>query len=477
MYNPSTGCTGTNCVTFPGSGASTLVSQLMLSFATNLNCGGCVNISQFNGVDFAPAATGYYGLSNVGTTSSYSGPYFLSAGTACAASTPPSPAPTSMASPPPSSFTAYQVVFSHNCTYHGLWEITSSSQCSAAAAALPQIVDTSPFTPPGGCHTGGTGWDRPLNCVASGWFAPSTQAGYLGYNTCPYSPAPCGALYGLNSNGVPGYWGCLCGALDWAPPPSPSASPPPPPAPPLYADNFVPYVGYTGPLTQVSGMVGPIVTSLSAETQLISTQDASYQLSFVDPQCSGGAGPAPNSCGVHIHTGTSCTAGAGGHYFANPPVTTDPWVSISYTSRMEMVPVGGAESYAYGEPTMAVASVADGVFTVATGGPASDVLGRTVIVHDFGGARIACAVIAEGDPFAYPPFPPMDAGLALGTGTMAAISLAAIFAFVVLGTLVSKVCVASSQDPLLAWQGAAPPPSVEITPPAPDRASLRSAGV
>ena len=47
------------------------------------------------------------------------------------------------------------------------------------------------------------------------------------------------------------------------------------------------------------------------------TQSFYYSLTGVDPACSSGAGTAGNSCGIHIHSGTSCTSDAGGHLY-NP---------------------------------------------------------------------------------------------------------------------------------------------------------------
>ena len=46
---------------------------------------------------------------------------------------------------------------------------------------------------------------------------------------------------------------------------------------------------------------------------------------------SSGAGSAANSCGIHIHSGMTCTGNALGHYYTGS-VTTDPWTTIAYTS-------------------------------------------------------------------------------------------------------------------------------------------------
>ena len=143
-------------------------------------------------------------------------------------------------------------------------------------------------------------------------------------------------------------------------------------APSSTANGFVPYYNYVGALA-VSGSVGPVTTSGT-------TQSFWYSLSGVDPACSGGGGTAPNSCGIHIHSGTSCSADAGAHYYVNPPITSDPWTSIGYTS------VGG---------------MASGMASVNTGGGAADIVGRAVVIHDLGGARVACALLAEQGAAAY----------------------------------------------------------------------------
>lgn len=125
----------------------------------------------------------------------------------------------------------------------------------------------------------------------------------------------------------------------------------------------------------VAGTAGPINTDGT-------TQTFAYSLTGIDPLCSAGAGTAANSCGIHFHSGRSCTADAGGHYFTGS-VTTDPWTSISYTAE-----AGGSAS---------------STVVVDTGATASDILGRVVIIHAFSGSRIACAVIEGVSP---PPMPP-----------------------------------------------------------------------
>ena len=135
----------------------------------------------------------------------------------------------------------------------------------------------------------------------------------------------------------------------------------------LTAAGFVPYIGYTGTLA-VAGTIGPMTTGGTIQT-------FEYILTGVDSACFGGANlSAANSCGIHIHVGTSCSSNAGMHYFTGA-VTTDPWTAIAYTS------TGGTTQ---------------GTYPVNTGGTSSDVQGRTVIIHNYVGGRIACAVLSNG---------------------------------------------------------------------------------
>ena len=77
---------------------------------------------------------------------------------------------------------------------------------------------------------------------------------------------------------------------------------------------------------------------------------------------------------VHIHAGTTCTESALGHYYTGT-VTSDPWTTVSYT--------------ALADGTAARAQK----YTVTTGATSSEVMGRAFIVHDYKGARIACAIL------------------------------------------------------------------------------------
>ena len=105
------------------------------------------------------------------------------------------------------------------------------------------------------------------------------------------------------------------------------------------------------------------------------TQTFYYSLEGADPACASGAGSAGNSCGIHIHSGTSCTEDALGHYYTGA-VTSDPWTSIAYTSD-----TSGATS---------------GSVVVDTGGTYSEVIGRALIIHAYDGSRIGCALLSDG---------------------------------------------------------------------------------
>ena len=135
----------------------------------------------------------------------------------------------------------------------------------------------------------------------------------------------------------------------------------------LTASGFVPY--YTSSANfATAGTVGPMTT-------VGTTQTFEFSLSGVDPVCASGPGGNPNSCGIHIHAGTSCVANALGHYYTGA-VTNDPWTNVVYTSD-----ANGKTS---------------GTLSVNTGALSSEVNGRTMIIHDAEGARIACAILSDG---------------------------------------------------------------------------------
>lgn len=126
------------------------------------------------------------------------------------------------------------------------------------------------------------------------------------------------------------------------------------------------YPGYTGDI--VLG-TGNFVTLGFVEDSVA----IAYSLEDGDAACTQ-AGSEPNSCGIHIHSGTSCVDASlvGGHYYNSDILTTDPWSDIVYTPD---------ESGGY------VAS------RVTTGYTYADSEGRAFVVHGLDGGRVACALI------------------------------------------------------------------------------------
>lgn len=126
------------------------------------------------------------------------------------------------------------------------------------------------------------------------------------------------------------------------------------PLPPLSA-----YPGYNGSLN-ITGSVRVDFRGNGAKI--------SFDLNGTDAGC---PGTAPNSCGIHIHSGFSC-ADAQGHYFDVTKFPTDPWARAVYFSNSSMSQGAVVVSYGYG-------------FVESSG--------RVVVLHGFDGSRVACAVI------------------------------------------------------------------------------------
>ena len=140
----------------------------------------------------------------------------------------------------------------------------------------------------------------------------------------------------------------------------------------LTATNFVKYFDYDG-MWAVAGTVTVTTTG--------TTQTLDMTLSGVDNYCSVyHAGSDPLTCGIHVHSGTTCAGDAGGHYYDEGTFTDDPWVGIRY---------GGWGS---------TSGSHSGTTSVDTGLISSDLEGRALIVHDYDGKRIACALLAAPTP-------------------------------------------------------------------------------
>jgi hypothetical protein len=138
----------------------------------------------------------------------------------------------------------------------------------------------------------------------------------------------------------------------------------------LSAVMFYQYPNFNLTNFSVEGSVGPITSELTKQT-------FSYSLTGLDTQCSSGPGTIANSCGIHFHEGSTCTDPAmppGGHMYN---MTSDPWLNVAYTSD--------------------AAGEAEGEVSVETGYFFEGVEGKTVVVHDYDGTRIACAVIGRGE--------------------------------------------------------------------------------
>ncbi|CAE7794284.1 unnamed protein product, partial [Symbiodinium microadriaticum] len=132
---------------------------------------------------------------------------------------------------------------------------------------------------------------------------------------------------------------------------------------------FEKYPKYGGDLPLTSG--GVQVES-DDETQTLSwlfTQG-------LDPRCDKTTCTAANCCGVHIHEGTTCSnaASVGGHYWNKDLYPEDPWMDVRYVIEGSMP-----------------SAVND--LSVTTGYNADDIDGRAVVVHDYDGVRIGCAII------------------------------------------------------------------------------------
>lgn len=82
---------------------------------------------------------------------------------------------------------------------------------------------------------------------------------------------------------------------------------------------------------------------------------------------------AANCCGVHFHSGGSCeNAGdVGGHYW-NEDQMSDPWGPVRYYSNED--------------------GYSNGQYAINFGFHLTSARGRTFVIHDFTGARIACGI-------------------------------------------------------------------------------------
>ena len=147
----------------------------------------------------------------------------------------------------------------------------------------------------------------------------------------------------------------------------------------LTATDFVPYYNYNGGLA----VAGTVTVTTDGTSQTLD-----YSLSNVDPLCGAGAdSDTANSCGVHVHQGTTCTDDAGSHWYDDESISEDPWASVSY---------------------IGVTSASDTTDPVDTGETAAELVGRALIIHGYDGGRIACALLTFEVDWKIPMSPQMD---------------------------------------------------------------------
>jgi len=96
-----------------------------------------------------------------------------------------------------------------------------------------------------------------------------------------------------------------------------------------------------------------------------------YELSTFDSECINGAKDTPNSCGIHIHSGTSCddASKVGGHFWKGDEIE-DPWMSAIYSGSIGRIAVEFGHDISASE-------------------------GRAFVVHDSNGNRITCDIIGR----------------------------------------------------------------------------------
>ena len=111
--------------------------------------------------------------------------------------------------------------------------------------------------------------------------------------------------------------------------------------------------------------------------------------------------PQAGQCGVHIHTGTSCSDAStvGGHFYAT---ATDPWSAVTpYTS---------------GTPS---------TITVDANLTINQVVGRAIVAHGASGTRLACGLIVSSP--SPPANPPSTSGTAATSLSASLFMLLAIY--------------------------------------------------
>lgn len=137
------------------------------------------------------------------------------------------------------------------------------------------------------------------------------------------------------------------------------------------AANFSVYPGYSGSVRISSN--SSVMTASQAVSGSIDAVKLTWQGLQGDPECNGERNGVSNSCGLHIHFGTSCEAGAvQGHMFKTGFLGPDPWTNVTY--------VHGQNGHAL----------------VATGFSVQKMAEEGVLVaHDKLGQRVACSKLSR----------------------------------------------------------------------------------
>jgi hypothetical protein len=137
------------------------------------------------------------------------------------------------------------------------------------------------------------------------------------------------------------------------------------------------------PMKKYPAYAGVYTPNLEAHMKYTSQAvTITYNITGVPCECSQ-IGTAPNSCGLHIHEGTSCSTNSlvEGHWFNNHTVMSDPWAYAPYTTRKcsEVCTMD------------AMGTTASGSLTVMYGYDYAATISRVLVVHDYMGVRIGCA--------------------------------------------------------------------------------------
>jgi endonuclease/exonuclease/phosphatase family metal-dependent hydrolase len=149
-----------------------------------------------------------------------------------------------------------------------------------------------------------------------------------------------------------------------------------------YKDEPEPKVCYPKieDLGKAQQYTGDLDISGSVSLQFVDTDSVvvNYDLSGIESACSTASG-APNSCGIHIHAGTSCAdaTAQGGHYYDKTTITADPWAAITYSANVD----GSKSKGTTGK--------------IAYGYNSASTFGHVFIVHDHSGGRVTCAPIVD----------------------------------------------------------------------------------